>query len=135
MKIKISGNAFVITSDLSVEDILFVAKNAPDKLKVREKVSKDSDEVGNELFAISYNEAHASITGFGIAFNGKTRDEKGLATFTGTIPAGVANAKEFVADKISAVAAYLPELEKSVPKAVKEQKEAREKLLESITEE
>jgi dissimilatory sulfite reductase (desulfoviridin) alpha/beta subunit len=127
MKIQITGNAFVVTSALTVKDIQAVAKNAPDKLKIK-------DEEGNVLFAVSYNESHPSLSNFGIAFGGKTRDEKALATLTGTIPNGTADAKEFVADKISGVVAYLEQLEKSIPESAKALEEARKKLIGSITE-
>ncbi len=133
MKIKITGDAFVITSDLSVEDILFVAKNAPDNLKVREK-AKQGEEVGNVVFTASYNEGKPGLYDFGITFGGKTRDGKGLATYTGTIPAGTEKAKEYVASKIGAVAVYLPQLEKEIPDAIDGIKEAREELLACITE-
>ena len=46
-KVKIVGNAVVITSDLKVEEILKVKKFTKSGLKLR-------DEKGNEIFAIDY---------------------------------------------------------------------------------
>ena len=130
MKVKIIGNTFVVTSTLSAQDIVYLAKNAPDKLKLKEK------DDGNELFAVSYNEAHPSIQNFGIVFGGKTRDEKELATVTGTIPTGMsdADAKAFVADKVSAAfGEHYEKLAKSISSEAKKMREVREKLVESIS--
>ena len=71
-----------------------------------------------------------------VTSGGKTRDENGYATITGTIPTGFASAeaaKEFVAEKFGGVVAYLEQLEKSVPEAAKAVTEKRKKLVDSIT--
>ena len=76
------------------------------------------------------------MASFGVTFGGKTRDENGYATITGTIPTGFASAeaaKEFVAEKFGGVVAYLEQLEKSVPEAAKAVTEKRKKLVDSIT--
>ena len=138
MEIKIMGNAFRITSALAVKDIQLLAVNAPEKLKIK-------DEEGNVKFAIAYNEASPSLKAFGLAFDGKTRDENAKATFTGTIPASTEDPKAFVAEKICDIFAYLTELETSVPSAARavetevartqEQKAAaRQRIIEMITE-
>jgi hypothetical protein len=130
MKIQITGDAFVVTSSLSVEDIKTVAKYAPKNLKV---VETDEDGNKNEVFAINYNEGKSSIAGFGITFGGKTRDDKALATVTSMIPAGTANAKDYVAEVLGGVTVYLKQLEETVPAKAKEFKDARKTLVDSIT--
>ena len=101
-------------------------QGTPDALKI-----KDAD--GNVTFAISYNEGCPSFGPKGIAFSGKS-GETGNATFTGMIPAGTENKKEYVADLLCGIVANVEQLEKDVPAAAKKQAEAREKLLASITE-
>jgi hypothetical protein len=130
MKIQITGDAFVITSSLSAEDIKYVAKTAPSKLNVYEGEGDDR----NVVFAISYKEGANNIASFGITFGGKTRDDKGLATFTGLIPAGTANAKDFVADVVAPVVAHLNTLETSVVADAKTLKDQRKELLSKISE-
>jgi hypothetical protein len=61
-KVKIIGNAVVITSDLKVEEILKVKKFTKSGLKLR-------DEKGNEIFAIDYRPgANSSISEHGIVY-------------------------------------------------------------------
>lgn len=138
MKVDIIGDAFVLTSSIPVDDILFLATNAPDKLVVRSKTGKEDKEPGDEIFKISYNSDLPSIYKFettsGITFGGKTRDDKGLATYTGKIPVDAANAKEYVADIIAPVFEYLQQLETEIPAAINKHKENRKKLLNFISE-
>jgi hypothetical protein len=61
-KVKIVGNAVVITSDLKVEEILKVKKFTKSGLKLR-------DEKGNEIFAIDYcSGANSSISEHGVVY-------------------------------------------------------------------
>lgn len=129
MKITITADAYALTSDLAVKDIELLKKYNPDALKIK-------DEEGNEKFAVSYSEGKPSIAAFGVTFGGKTRDEAGKATITGTIPSDVRtaeSAKEFVAEKFGAVVVYLKQLEASVPEAAKKIADERKALVDSIT--
>ncbi len=126
MKITITGDAYVITSSIKASDIEVLKKARPEALKL-------VDEDGNDIFAVDYREGRPSISSFGVTFGGVTRDEEKALTYTGIIPSGVADAKEFVADVISPVVAYLKTLEDSIPDDVTEAKEARKELLDSIT--
>ena len=61
-KVKIVGNAVVITSDLNVDEILKVKKFTKSGLKLK-------DEKGNEIFAIDYYPgANSSISEHGIVY-------------------------------------------------------------------
>lgn len=68
-KVKIVGNAVVITSDLKVEEILKVKKFTKSGLKLR-------DEKGNEIFAIDYcpGANSSSISEHGVIY-GETNAE------------------------------------------------------------
>lgn len=126
MKITVTGDAFVVKSSLKAADIELVKKYAPDALAI-----KDKD--GNDLFTMNYKEGAGSIASFGVTFGGKTRDEEALATYTGTIPTSVKDAKEYVAEKVGAAAPYIEQLEKSVKEKADEVSSTRKKLVESIT--
>lgn len=129
MKLTITGDAYALTSAIKVSDIALCAKYNPDALKV-----KDKD--GKTLFGVDYIEGKPNVASFGVTFGGKTRDENGYATITGTIPTGFASAeaaKDFVAEKFGGVVAFLEQLEKSVPKAAEAVAAERKKLVDSIT--
>ena len=130
MKLTITGDAYALTSAIKVADIELLGKYNPDALTVKDKDEK------KVVFGVSYSEGKPSVASFGVTFGGKTRDENGYATITGTIPTGFASAeaaKEFVAEKFGGVVAYLEQLEKSVPEAAKAVTETRKKLVDSIT--
>lgn len=126
MKIKIVGDAFVIESSIKTEQLEFLKKQNPDALKIIDEETKD------ELFRVSYSKGNPSITSFGITFSNASRDDNKFATVTGTIPSDVADAKAYVADIVSNVAANLLVIEKNFEEAYNKAKEAREKLLDSI---
>lgn len=126
MKITINGDAFVVTSSIKLSDIEVLKKTNPEALRL-------VDEEGNDVFSVDYNAGRPSISQFGITFGGVSRDNAKQLTYTGTIPAGVADAKEFVADIISPVVAYLSELEETIPDDAKSATDTRNKLLASIT--
>lgn len=129
MKLTITGDAYALTSAIKVSDIDLLKKYNPDALNV-----KDKD--GKVVFGVSYSEGKPNVASFGVTFGGKTRDENGYATITGTIPTGFASAdaaKDFVADKFGGVVAYLEQLEKSVPEAAKAVADKRKKLVDGIT--
>ena len=129
MKLTITGDAYALTSAIKVSDIALLKKYNPDALTI-----KDKD--GKTVFGVSYSEGKPNVAGFGVTFGGKTRDENGYATITGTIPTGVASAeaaKDFVADTFGGVVAYLEQLEKNVPEAAKAVADKRKKLVDGIT--
>lgn len=129
MKLTITADAYALTSDIKVSDIQLLSKYNQNALKIM-------DEDKNVKFAVSYSEGKPNVADFGITFGGKTRDENGYATITGTLPAGLTTAeaaKNYLADKFGAVVAYLGQLEKSVPDAVKTVADTRKKFVDSIT--
>ena len=129
MKLTITGDAYALTSAIKVSDIALLKKYNPDALTI-----KDKD--GQTVFGVSYSEGKPNVASFGVTFGGKTRDENGYATITGTIPTGFASAeaaKDFVADTFGGVVAYLEQLEKSVPEAAKAVADKRKKLVDGIT--
>lgn len=130
MKFTITADAFALTSKIKVKDIELLKKcKKTDALKIK-------DEKGNEKFAISYVEGKPCIADFGITFSGKTRDENGYATLTGTIPSSVntqEGAKEFVAETFGAIVAYLKSLEETVPAEAEKIANERKAIADSIS--
>jgi len=129
-KVKIFGNAFVITSNLSAADIELCKKHNPDALTL-----KDKD--GKTYFSVSYNEGNPFIAKFanggsGITFDGKTRNAEAKATFTGKIPAGTTNVAQYVATEIAGVASRLEEIEELVKAAAEKITADNKKLLDKI---
>ena len=59
--VKIVGNAVVLTSDLTVEEIAKVKKFTKNGLKLK-------DEKGNDIFEIVYSPGHSSISDYGINY-------------------------------------------------------------------
>ena len=128
MKIQIMGDAFVLTSEITTEAIKALAKANPAALKIVDKETKA------QKFGISFNEGKSSITDFGITFGGTTRDEDKKATATGTLPAGVQDAKAYVAELIGATTVgYLKQLEETVPVEAKRVADERQSLIDSIS--
>ena len=126
MKVTITGDAFALTSSIKVEDIKMLKKQSPDSLKIK-------DDENNDIFGIDYVEGCPSITKFGITFGGVSRDGKGFATLTGTIPSGTANAKDYVADTLGSAASMLKDIETVLPDIIKEINDNRTAFINGIT--
>lgn len=126
-KTTVLGDAIVITSTLTTEEIKTVAKFKPTALALYE--GEGTDKV--PTFAIGTG-SQGSVSKFGITFNGTSRDDKKLATVT--IPyTGGENPAEFVAETYGAALAKLNTLEKELPKVVKEAAEAKAAILAGIS--
>lgn len=128
MKLTITGDAYALTSSIKVKDIQLLKKHNPAALKI-------TDEDKNVKFAVDYSEGKSNVSSFGITFGGKSRDENGYATVTGTLPQGLNTAeaaKEYLADQFGGVVAYLTQLEGSIPTAVETVSTARKTFVDGI---
>ena len=129
-KVTISGNAIVITSSVSAEDINLLAKYRPQALQliVEEDGAKTVD------FMLSMD-SKGSVGKYGISFNGATRDEEKLATYTTvdeSLPESNDEAKEVIADKYGAMLSKLAKIEEGIPAAVEEVKAERDAVIAGI---
>lgn len=126
-KTTVLGDAIVITSALTTEEIATVAKYKPAALALYE--GDGADKVATFAIGLGKN---GSVSKFGVTFSGTTRDDKKLATVT--IPyTGGENPAEFVAETYGAALAKLNTLEKELPKVVKEAAEAKTAILAGIS--
>lgn len=129
MKLTITADAYALTSSVKVADIELLKKYNPDALTIKDKEGKQA------VFAVSYSEGKPNVASFGVTFGGKTRDENGYATITGTLPSNLQTAeaaKDFVAEKFGGVIAYLEKLESTIAVAAKEVSDSRKKIVDSI---
>ena len=125
-KIKVFGQAAVITSTQKLEDLKTIAKYRPDALLLK-------DEDGDPLFRIGVSANNAgNIDKYGAKFGGKTHDDEELATITIGIPNGVEDVKEFVSETVGVWVLTLSKLEETLPAVLEEIAAEKAKIAESI---
>ena len=110
---KIVGNAAVITSTLTLEQIKKVEKSArKDAL-----VLKGGEDGKTPVFRVATGYGDGNINAVGAEFANASR-EGGYAQITLLIPSDVENAKEYVADKYGAALTNLAKVEEKLPEVV-----------------
>ena len=124
-KTNISGNSYVIISDISMADLEAVKKYRPSALFLTNEETKET------FFKVGVG-GTSSVNDFGINFSGVTNDEKKLATATLPIPADVEDAKEYVLDKAGLALANLAKVEAGITGALKDIKAERETIAANI---
>lgn len=128
-KINVLGNACVITSSLTLEQIKTLEKYRPTALQLTEK---DEDGCPVTTFAVSTG-AEGKVGRYGITFNEPSRDDAKKATVTVMIPNGIADAKSYVADKYGAIISNLNKVEEAYATAAAEVEAERQAILGAIT--
>ena len=126
-RIKIVGNAFVLTSKLKFATIQKMEKYNRDVLCLVE-IKNDEE---NEIFRIGTGKT-SSIGKFGITF--MEADKAGNATATVLFPEGTTDKKAYIKDNFATVLFMLNDLEDSVNTACAELEAAYAKLDEEIEE-
>lgn len=112
-KVKIAGNAFVLTSKLKLETIKKMEKYNPAALCLVER--RNDEDI--EIFRISSGKL-ASISKYGIVFSEANKD--GFATATVLLPEGIDNKKEWIKDNYATALFMLRDLEDLVTTACAE---------------
>jgi len=126
-KIKICGDAVVVTSSLKLEDIKKVEKYRPEALCL--KGGEDNKDI---LFILGTTAGFGSINTMGAAFGREARDGSGCAQITMTTTA-VEDVAETVADELGAALGYLGKMEQALPAVIAEIDAERAAILASIT--
>ena len=117
---------YAITSTLKKEDIELLKKYNPSALR-------ETDENGNDVFAISYCENRPCIGVKSVTFGGVNGE--GYLTITGPIPEEkMAKAGEYIADLIGGVVPKIEQFERTVPEAAAAVKATRETIIGNIEE-
>lgn len=127
-RIKIVGNALVLTSKLKFATIQKMEKYNRDALCLVE-VKNDEE---NEIFRIGTGKT-SNISKFGITFMEANKD--GFATATVLFPEGTTNKKEFIKDNFATTLFMLNDLENAVETACAELEAAYAELDKTIEEE
>lgn len=109
MKISVAGDALVIQSELTVEQIELLKQRKPEALKL-------ADEKENAYFAVSYSKKAApSPSVYGVVFDSVAKDGSGKAILTTSICDVEAKdkdaLKEIVADLVEPFASNLEKVE------------------------
>lgn len=123
-KITIAGNSYVVTSEISMEDLETVKKFRPSALALVDPETKEA------LFKVGIGVS--SLSDYGVSFGGISNDESKLATATLPIPADVENAKEYVLDKAGLAIASLNKIEAHIAEALSEIRAERSAITENI---
>lgn len=103
-RIKIAGNAVVLTSKLKLDTIKKLEKYVPDALVL---VSTEDNEE-REIFRVATGKT-SSISKYGISF--ATADKDGFATITTNIPEDVTDKKVYVKDNFATILLMLKDIE------------------------
>lgn len=123
-KITIAGDVFIITSSKTLDQLKQLEKYFPKALVLEDENDKPYFAVGTGSGSINKN---------GISFNGATPDEHKLAYMKQDIPAGVADAKQYVADHVGTAFLNLQRVEARLGDALNEMEKAKEEVLKNIT--
>ncbi len=129
-RITIAGDAVVITSTQTLEDIKTLEKYRPSALTLYEE-----NENGKKVaaFKIGSTTGEGSVSPYGISFGGVTHDDQRLATVTLPAPTGAADIKDAVADKYGSAVLALEKVEAQISDAVAAVAADREAVKANIT--
>lgn len=126
-KATVIGDALVITSALTLDQIKAVEKYAPEKT-----VLKGGEDGKEEIFAICSSDDAGDINEFGAAFGRTTRDEAGTACITMMLGKVEGDIQAHVADLIGAALVKLNKLEEQILAALPEVEAYKAAMLSAI---
>ena len=124
-KITIVGDAMVVTSTKTLENIQTLEKYRPKALRLYETNDEGKRE---EVFTVGTTKGNGSINQYGASFASCTHDAAKLATITLPIPAGTADAK-----KIGVAITLLTKVEAQIDGALTEVAAEKAEVLGKIT--
>lgn len=129
-KITIAGDAVVITSSMTLDQIKTLEKYKPKALWLYET----NDDGDKELtYAVGTTRGAGSISEAGASFGSQTHDDDGLATITMILPTGIEDVKEYVADRVGYFVMKLNAIEAAVPAALEAVEAEKAAVMENIT--
>lgn len=128
-KISIAGEAVVIKSAATMEDIKTLEKYSPKDLCLYEV---DEDGCREEVFRVMTCDC-GNINQFGACFSNVTRDDEKLACITMVLPDGVVDAEKFIIDNYGLAIMRLNRVEEQFEDALKKVEADRKAVEECIT--
>lgn len=126
-KITIAGDAVVVTSSMTLEDLKLIKKYRPKALNLM-----GGENNKDVLYSILVGEGNGSVNETGAYFGRTTNDEAKLACITMASAPTPGDIKEFVADTIGGYVMLLTKLEDTLPTVVEEIKAEKERVLGNI---
>lgn len=128
-KVKIAGDAVIVTSALKTEDLKTIAKYRPEALTLM-----GGEENKTPIFCILVKDGGTGdMNANGVTFTGTTRDEYKRATLTMTFANMGENVKDWAADKFGTAIERLNALEAKLPDVLTDIAAVKAKVCESIT--
>lgn len=127
-KITIAGDAVVVTSEMTLEDIKTVKKYRPDAL-----ILKGGEDGKEPIFKLGVCNGAGNITKYGAEFGSETHDDDKKAVMTLICKCENGEIKEVVADTIGAYVMNLNKLEETLPAVLEEIKAEKEQIMANIT--
>lgn len=130
-KITIVGDAMVVTSTKTLENIQTLEKYRPKALTLFET---NEDGKREAVFAVGTTNGKGSITEYGASFGSAAHDGSGLATITMAVPAGAGpDVKQAVADMVGVAIINLNKVEAQVDEALASVQSDKAAVMETIT--
>ena len=126
-KITIVGDAMVVTSSKTLEDIKTLEKYRPKALAL---YSEDGKE---EIFRVGSTKGNGSIGTYGASFGSVTHDDDKLATITMGIPTGTVDAMAYAEEVIGVSIINLNKVEAQFDEALDEVAAERAEVRSNIT--
>lgn len=112
--ITVAGQAVVITSSMTLDNIKTIGKYRPEKLQLKDAENKEV------IFVISVSKGKGSINKYGAEFDSTTYNRDGKAVITLDMPAVNGSVEESVAEYIGAAILNLNKLEAQLPAVINE---------------
>lgn len=128
-KVLIAGDAMVITSSRTLEEIKTLEKYMPKALSLYEQ-----DETGKavEVFKVGSTEGAGNINKFGASFGSASHDGNGYATITVIIPEGVEDAVAYASERVGYSVVKLNQVEEQFTNALSVVNAQKEEVLSNI---
>lgn len=128
-KIKVAGDAVIVTSSMKKEDLLAINKYRPEALTLM-----GGEENKTPIFAITVRDGgDGEFNPHGVRFTSATRDENKFATLTLTYKDIPTDVKDWAADKFGTAIERLNALEEKLPAVLRDIAAVKAKVCESIT--
>jgi len=129
-RITIAGDAMVITSSKTLEEIKTLEKYSPKALSL---YGTDDNGKNVELFRVGSTDGEGAINQYGASFGSATHDENGFATITLSVPKGVDDVVAYAADVVGAAVMKLNRVEEQFSLALATVNAEKEAILQNIT--
>lgn len=129
-KIVIAGDAVVITSSKTLEQIATLEEYNPKALSLFEK---DDNGMSQEIFRVGTTNGAGNINKFGASFGSATHDEQGFATITLSIPRDIEDVMSYVANAIGYAVVKLNKVEAQFDTALQQIEADRQQVMSNIT--